>query len=557
MIYPDSLSLWRVFLLFLFYENLAIYLSLISAVTTKAQNLALSRTPRTYDWHLDMSDTDPASAQWGFDMPWTTALDDYLVGIDDSSTMSNVLTLNDMLVRSPELPAMKAIVSPELESCRTHSQVDGDGALAAPIRQDSLSQPLTSGVLAQDVESESLDLLTSLELGTIPPQPQNNAISTPCIVPYALQDFGARPNIPDRFSLPEVGQTPIPDIRDYGTRPLYQLPLFSGAPPPVPPKDYDDTLPLPALLSFADTPPPVSPKHNSYPLPNGELRSVNFPSRHLIRPQYPHYPLIPHHPLMSLPDYEDMESLSLDPEERLVHIPTPQPADAEHLTPTQGEILSPSPNITTINSEDVDIDFSPPQSPSLDESRSDFSTPKFRPVKWHPPSEPVKGPITIKPATRQTLKLANAMATAKANAGTSGYAPRNLIRKDLMVTDEASGGSDSDYVLPRRGRRINTTASKRTQRLSTLADKSNGLGNGPVNGPVTIRLAKNNNGRPHRRLTASIATAEANAGLSGYVPHRVKVAQESSKQLRLPVRNPLNYNNIEQLWEHPPANPGS
>ncbi len=215
--------------------------------------------------------------------------------------MSSTFTFDDFLLEDPELSVMDGNLLAELDN--SDLLPTELGVPAVPTGRDTLLQNASSEARRSENDLHLEALLTPLEKGT-----QDTITSTTYIDPLLLEQSGTRTYQPDRFALPEVGRTLVPDGRHHEMVPLPPLPLFGGIPPPVPPKDYDNTLAWSHLTPFFGSTLPVPPQDNVKGLTSGVLRSANTPCSHLVA-RYPHQPLL------SVPVY-DVEHLALDPQEQ-------------------------------------------------------------------------------------------------------------------------------------------------------------------------------------------------------------------------------------------------
>ncbi|ERF76855.1 hypothetical protein EPUS_07645 [Endocarpon pusillum Z07020] len=243
----------------------------------------------------------------------------------ETPEVSSTFTFDDFLLEDPELSVMDGNWLAELED--SGFPPTELGAPAASIGQDTLMQKAPPEARKSEIDPELQALLTSLETGT-----QDYIAPTTCIDPLLLGQSGTSTHQSDPFALPELGRTLAPDSRHYEMAPLLPLlplpplPLFGSTPPPVPPKDHDNTLARSHLTPFTGNPPPVPPKYNFKNLTSDALRSGSSPHSHLIA-RYPRQPLL------SVPVYDDVEDLALDPQEQLNNsTATPSAEDQGQLT---------------------------------------------------------------------------------------------------------------------------------------------------------------------------------------------------------------------------------
>ncbi|KAF7506919.1 hypothetical protein GJ744_011160 [Endocarpon pusillum] len=222
--------------------------------------------------------------------------------------MSSTFTFDDFLLEDPELSVMDGNWLAELEdSSRPLTEL---GAPAASIRQGTVMQTASPEARKSESDPQLQAMLTSLETGT-----QDYIAPTTCIDPLLLGQSGTSTHQSDPFALPELGRTLALDSGYYemaALPPLPPLPLFGSTPPPVPPKDHDNTLAWSHLTPSIGNPPPVPPKYNFTNLTSDALRSASSSRSHLIA-RYPRQPLL------SVPVYDDVEDLALDPREQLNH----------------------------------------------------------------------------------------------------------------------------------------------------------------------------------------------------------------------------------------------
>ncbi len=331
----------------------------------------------------------------------------HVLDMDLTSPNPNVLTFDDLLQGSPELPVLDEDSFRGLETCGFPSLADLDDAWAVPIRQDPLSKSVASEAPLHEQDPQMQDLLTSLDLSTMHLMPQNDLTSTPRIDPCLLQESDIRPSAAYPFALPEFGQASLSESGGYETRPLPPLPLFSDQPPTVPPKNNYNSLPWP-LLPFFTSNPPVPPKDNFNQLTPGALRSANSLLPHLICFGYPHQPLT------AVPAYADVEDLALDPEER--------PNLRKIIPPVEAQTLAASP---------IEIS-SPPQAASWDAAQKERRL-RLRRLRYKKNKQEQQRQETLKQLVTHRMlgsggpqdeNLAAAAATTEANAGKSGYTPR-------------------------------------------------------------------------------------------------------------------------------------
>ena len=221
----------------------------------------------------------------------------------ETPDVPSTFTFDDFLLEDPELSLMDGNWLAELED--SGLPLTELGAQATSIGQDTLMQNASPEARKPEIDPQLQALLTSLETGT-----QGYITPTTYIDPLLLEQSDTSTHQSDPFALPELGRTLAPDSRHHEMGPLPPLPLFGGIPPPVPPKDHDSTLAWSHLTPFIGNSPPVPPKHNSEKLTSGALRSANSLRSHLIA-RYPHQPLL------SVPVYDDVEDLALDPQEQL------------------------------------------------------------------------------------------------------------------------------------------------------------------------------------------------------------------------------------------------
>jgi hypothetical protein len=291
------------------------------------------------------------------------------------------------------------------------------------------------------------------------------------------------PTMNDVFNFDEflVGTPELPGVVQGADRePLPALPLFSGPLPPVPPKSGYDTLPLPPLPRFTSRPLPVPPKDHSKKAALSTHCPTISPYRHLIGSHLQQQGVrYPHQPLTSVPAYADVEELALDRDERPSCAPTYRDAEATNHTSGFVDIPLPPQNPLEMSMEDVDMDFSPRHSPErqrcLPDRRlhegceggfsgsgnADFAERQrqlgdlmHEKKTKQKPKEPLKGPITIQLVNRhRTRKLAAAVSTARANAGTSGYVPRGQrLTQTVYKAPKPPAGTTDVEMLERRRR---------------------------------------------------------------------------------------------------------
>ncbi len=215
--------------------------------------------------------------------------------------MSSTFTFDDFLLEDPELSVMDGDWLAELEN--SGLLPIELGAPAVPTAQEKLLLGASSE--ARKFEN---DLLLEASLTLSEKRTQDTTTSTTCIEPLLLEQSGTTTHYLDRFAVPDVGRTLLPDSRHDEMVPLPPLPLSGGNPPPGPPKDNDNTLAWSHLTPFFASTPPVPVQDSFERYMSGVLRSANAPVSHLVA-RYPHPPLL------SVPAY-DVEHLALDPQEQ-------------------------------------------------------------------------------------------------------------------------------------------------------------------------------------------------------------------------------------------------
>jgi hypothetical protein len=435
------------------------------------------------------------------------------------STISNVLTFDDLLIESPDLaemseeafaeldtldsptldemedsvPAMREEAFAELGTIDFSFLNDMEEVEPSPIRQDSLFPSVSSESPMQHHETQMRDLLTSLELNTLVPGQQD--VPT-CIDPSILQEFDVNSNRPDPFALPEVAQTLISTSLDYETLPLPPLPLFSNLPRPVLQQDDYDMLPSPPLPLFSELPPPVPAQDNFNTPTSGALYSTDSLHSHLMpshfQQQVAYYPT---QPLTSVPitTSGEVEEVALNRQEGPEPTPKLQYVEAGSLMLSSTGIRLPPQPPAASSSHDLDMSALSLQNANFEgksSTQARRATNKLRAEIFgfgkHRKQQitgPMKGPIKISLAAGMShARFTAAVGTAEANAGTSDYAP---LKQRLTTTAHK----------PRRTTTVRTQRKKRKQ---------------PLKGPITITL----NGEKRtggERLGTTLATAEASA----------------------------------------------
>ena len=455
--------------------------------------------------------------------------------ISERPAMSNPLGFDDFLTGSPVPPAMDESTFRRLGILDLPSLADVEEHGKGPLRQDSSLQSVTSEDCVPERVPELRDLLYP-EMGA-----QNDSTSATYIHPLDLQQSGTRPVRPNSFA--SLGRTHLPVDRHYGTVRLPPLALSSGVAQPVPPNSSYDASHLPSLHPPFGRIPSVPPNDPFNRLTPGALRSASFlhlhPISSHIQQRGAYYP---HQPQLSVPSYDQVEDLALDPNERSDHLTTAPHAEAERFALSPIEISSSSPTPTATSSGTVEMDLTPSQSPGrggyhpspchceCHEVNSSTSTQADKAEsilqratltykqKTQPSEDHVTGPVTIKLVETnwpRCQKLAAAAATTEANARTSGYVPRQR-----RLTERAR---ERDLRLARE-----RYEKKKQQRLQQ----------DPVKGPLKLELVRTK-GKKSPSLAAAKATAEANIGKSGYVPRQQQLSGTAWPRHNLPVNGPI------------------
>ena len=227
--------------------------------------------------------------------------------------MPSTVKPEDLLLRGPALAPWNEDPFQELvPHFNKIPLTDPRGATAIPSRQlPSMQQPS-----AEDQRSKSATYraFANQHGSRLPPLQSSLGIfrltlpiPTTAVNYVDLRRYGVKANCSDPLVLPELPQLPPMSSSPF-------IPFDSGLPPPVPPKSGYNMLPLRTL---ALKPPPVPPKDNTNSLTHGALRSVNVLRPHLINYPYPQLGArYPHKPLPPILDYDEVEDLALDPEER-------------------------------------------------------------------------------------------------------------------------------------------------------------------------------------------------------------------------------------------------
>jgi hypothetical protein len=256
--------------------------------------------------------------------------------------------------------------------------------------------------------------------------------------------YGTKAKRPTPLVLPEPPQLP-PMLSSPFT------PFSSGISPAVPPKSGDYMSPFtPPLRESAPKPPPVPPKDNFNSLTHGTLRSAIPLRPYLVR--YPDPQLAARYPQESLRpilDYEEMEDLALDPEERQnANVPFSVPV---HHWPLPMESSSGPSTAMVAGSEDVEMKSLPMQISARskrlpnrchcdchtnnlsDAATADSAESQGQRTKQKPQAEVRSRKKAIVKASKKSTKMKKgdaARLTALANAGKSGYAPHTKRPKN-------------------------------------------------------------------------------------------------------------------------------
>jgi hypothetical protein len=256
--------------------------------------------------------------------------------------------------------------------------------------------------------------------------------------------YGMKTKCPTPLVLPKPPQLPPMLSSPFA-------PFSSGIPPTVPPKSGDYMLPFtPPLREFAPKPPPVPPKDSFNSLTHGTLRSPIPLPPYLVR--YPDPQLAaryPQGPLRPIIDYEEVEDLALDPEERQnANVPFSVPI---HHWPLAMESFSGPSTAMAAGSEDVEMKTLPTQSSARskrlpnrchcdchkndlsDHATADSAESQGQCAKQKSRAEVRSRNKAIEKASKKSTKMKKgdaARLTALANAGKSGYAPRTKRPKN-------------------------------------------------------------------------------------------------------------------------------
>lgn len=446
---------------------------------------------------------------------------------------SKMLTLADILVGSPQLPAMDEDTLTEQGTYAVPTLADVDEAISDCNMQDS---PLFAESIQSQYETLMQEMLTSMQQDTTVPAQVNDLNSARGINPSLLQRDGTGPNRQDPFALPSLGPTTVPTSPDYENLPLPPLPLFSGPPPPIPPKSSYRALPSRPAPSVPSALPVVRPKGGTQVLAGGILRSRESPRSVSLRSRFNQAPACyqrqPFRNRGTLGHHADVEDLAWDHSDLNDCALAMRHAEVRVTESNLTEIPSPLPNLTEVSREDVEMNFRSPQD---------------IPARRSPPD-----PVEV------TRKRCNSSASASA-AHAEKY-QRVAKSADKMARQQEGPVKESvkiELTVTKKNKARPSTLAARAERRRQSQEKRKAQRQEPVKVPIQIPVVVSHQNWPppqaqrdeqqHRRepikgpiiiplcgrqgdpadkLTTARATARANIGTSGYIPRGKDIALE-------------------------------